>query len=89
MSITAERKQEMVQQYRTHESDCGSPQVQVALLSERIRNITEHLKRNKRDFATRRGLLQLVGRRNTLLRYLARKDRAEYLKLIGSLGLRK
>lgn len=89
MSITAERKQEMVQQYRTHESDCGSPQVQVALLSERIRNITEHLKRNKKDFATRRGLLQLVGRRNTLLRYLARKDRAEYLKLIGSLGLRK
>lgn len=89
MSITAERKQEMVQQYRTHESDCGSPQVQVALLSERIRNITEHLKRNKKDFATRRGLLQLVGRRNTLLRYLARKDRAEYLKLIGSVGLRK
>ena len=89
MSITAERKKELIEQYRIGESDCGSPQVQVAVLTERIRNITEHLKANKKDYATQRGLLKLVGRRSTMLRYLARKNRAEYLKLIGALGLRK
>ena len=89
MSVAAERKQEIVRQYRLGDTDCGSSQVQVAILTERIRNITEHLKRNKKDFSSQRGLLKLVGKRSTLLRYLARKSRAEYVKLIGSLGLRK
>ena len=89
MSITADKKQELIQQYRTGENDVGSSQVQVALLTERVLNITEHLKANKKDFASQRGLLKLVGRRNTLLRYLAKRNRAEYLKLIASLGLRK
>lgn len=89
MSITAERKEELVQEYRVHESDVGSAQVQVAVLTERIRNITEHLKSNKKDYATRRGLLMLVGRRTRLLRYLQRRNRAEYLRLIAALGLRR
>ncbi|MEE8141849.1 MAG: 30S ribosomal protein S15 [Planctomycetota bacterium] len=89
MSINAEKKQELIGQYRLSDSDCGSSQVQVSILTERIRNITEHLKRNKKDFSSQRGLLKLVGRRTTLLRYLARKNRAEYRKLISSLGLRK
>ena len=89
MSITAERKQELIEQYRTHSSDVGSSQVQIAVLTERIRNITEHLKSNKKDYAGQRGLLKMVGRRNTLLRYLANRERPEYLKLIRSLGLRK
>ena len=89
MSITAERKQELVQKYKTSESDSGSSQVQIAILTERIRNVTEHLKQSKKDYASQRGLLKMVGRRNTLLRYLARKNRSEYVTLIGSLGLRK
>ncbi len=89
MSINAEKKQELIGQYRLSDSDCGSSQVQVSILTERIRNITEHLKRNKKDFSSQRGLLKLVGRRTTLLRYLARRNRAEYRKLISSLGLRK
>ena len=89
MSITAERKQELIQEYRTSEGDCGSAQVQVAVLTERIRNITEHLKSNKKDYASRRGLLMMVGRRTRLLRYLQRKNRAEYLRLIAALGLRR
>ena len=89
MSITAERKQELVQKYKTSESDSGSSQVQIAILTERIRNVTEHLKRSKKDYASQRGLLKMVGRRNTLLRYLARRNRSEYVTLIGSLGLRK
>ena len=89
MSITAERKKEVIQEYRINDEDCGSSQVQVAVLTERIRNITEHLKVNKKDYATRRGLLMLVGRRTRLLRYLQRKNRAEYLRLIASLGLRR
>ncbi|MEM7262316.1 MAG: 30S ribosomal protein S15 [Planctomycetota bacterium] len=89
MSISAERKQELMKEFGQTSEDTGSAQVQVAVLTERIRNITEHLKSNKKDFATRRGLLKMVGRRSTLLRYLARKNHAEYQKLIASLGLRK
>ncbi len=89
MSITAERKQALIQQYQTSNEDVGSSQVQVAILTERIRNITEHLKLNKKDFAGQRGLLKLVGRRSTLLRYLARREPSEYQKLIASLDLRK
>ena len=89
MSITVEKKKELVAQYQCNPSDVGSSHVQVALLTERIRSITEHLKRNKKDFASQRGLLKLVGRRNTLLRYLARRDLSAYQNLIGALGLRK
>lgn len=89
MSITAERKNELIQEYRASEKDVGSTEVQVAILTERIRNITEHLKQNKKDYASQRGLLKLVGRRSTLLRYLSRKRPDDYKKLIASLGLRK
>lgn len=89
MVITAQRKQEVLQTYRTHERDTGSPQVQVSLLTGRIRDITEHLKRSRKDHAGQRGLLLLVGRRNRLLRYLERTDRPAYLQLIAALGLRK
>ena len=89
MSITAERKQELIREYQTGPSDVGSSQVQVAVLTERIRNITEHLKQNKKDYAGQRGLLKLVGRRSTLLRYLAKNQPDEYKKIIASLGLRR
>lgn len=89
MSITDARKQELIQEFQTNEKDSGSAQVQVAILTERIRNITEHLKVNKKDYASQRGLMQMVGRRSTLLRYLASRDRGAYSKLIQSLGLRK
>ena len=89
MSITAERKQELIEQYKVHPTDKGSAPVQVSILTERIRNITEHLKKNKKDYAGQRGLLTLVGRRTRLLRYLERTDRPAYLGLIQSLGLRK
>ena len=84
-----ERKQEVIGEYRTHESDTGSPEVQVALLTGRIRHLTEHLKTHKKDHASRRGLLTMVGRRSTLLRYLKRKDQARYQDLIQRLGLRR
>ena len=89
MSITAERKQELIREFGTSDEDCGSSQVQVAVLTERIRNITEHLKLGKKDYASRRGLLMLVGRRTRLLRYLQKRNRAEYLRLIAALGLRR
>lgn len=85
----AEKKQETIKSYRTHEKDSGSPQVQIALLTERINSINEHLKKARKDHSTRRGLLILVGRRNRLLKYLQKNDREGYRKLIGSLGLRK
>jgi len=77
------------EQFRQHESDTGSPEVQIAQLTARIRHLTEHMKANKKDFASRRGLLMMVSRRNRLLRYLQRTDREGYQKLIGRLGLRK
>ncbi len=89
MSITAERKTQVIQEYRRGDHDGGSPEVQVALLTERINGLTEHFRSNKHDFASRRGLVLMVGKRNRLLRYLARKDRQRYLDLIGRLGLRK
>ncbi len=87
--ITADKRKELVASFRTHEKDSGSPQVQVAILTERIRSITEHLKTHRKDHPTRRGLLVLVGQRNRLLRYLSKVDRTGYQKLIQSLGLRK
>ena len=89
MSVTLERKQEIILEYQTHEGDTGSPEVQVALLTERIRQLTEHLKVHKKDHTSRRGLLMLVGRRSALLKYLTRKDRGRYQTLIQRLGLRR
>jgi small subunit ribosomal protein S15 len=89
MSITQERKQEVISQYATQAGDTGSPEVQVAILTERIGNLTEHLKAHKKDFASRRGLLMLVGQRRRLLDYLRRKEEGRYQNLIERLGLRK
>ncbi|HYN37740.1 MAG TPA: 30S ribosomal protein S15 [Rhodospirillales bacterium] len=89
MSITAERKQEVIKEYATAEADTGSPEVQVAILSERIRNLTEHLKEHKKDFHSRRGLLMMVGQRRRLLDYLKRKEAGRYERLVERLGLRR
>ncbi len=87
--MTKDKRVELVQSFRTHEKDSGSPQVQVSILTERIKYITEHLKTHRKDHTTRRGLLMLVGKRNRLLRYLSKQDRDGYQKLINTLGLRK
>ncbi len=89
MSITAERKQTLIQEYRLKDDDTGSPEVQVAILSERIRNLTDHLGDHKKDFHSRRGLLVMVGQRRSLLDYLKRKDARRYEQLIQRLGLRR
>jgi small subunit ribosomal protein S15 len=89
MSITAERKQALIDEYKTKEGDTGSPEVQVAILSERIRNLTEHMQTHKKDFHSRRGLLMMVGQRRRLLDYLKGKDQGRYETLIGRLGLRR
>ena len=88
MSITAERRQALIKDYATKPGDTGSPEVQVALLSERIVNLTEHLKAHAKDFHSRRGLLVLVGQRRGLLDYLKRKDVKRYEELIRRLSLR-
>jgi small subunit ribosomal protein S15 len=89
MSITAERKQELIKEYAAGEGDTGSPEVQVAILSERIQNLTEHLKTHKKDNHSRRGLIMMVGQRRRLLDYLKRKKVERYEKIVGSLGLRR
>jgi len=89
MSITAERRTTLIGEYATGATDTGSPEVQVALLSERIGNLTEHLKAHSKDFHSRRGLLMLVGRRRRLLDYLKKKDQTRYETLIGRLSLRR
>ncbi len=89
MSITADRKQEVIQEFATAQGDTGSPEVQVAILSERIRNLTEHLKVHKKDFHSRRGLLMMVGQRRQLLDYLKRKEASRYERLVERLGLRR
>ncbi len=89
MSITAERRTTLISDYATAAADTGSPEVQVALLSERIGNLTEHLKTHAKDFHSRRGLLMMVGRRRRLLDYLKGKDSGRYTALIGRLGLRR
>jgi small subunit ribosomal protein S15 len=89
MSITAERKRELVQEYATKDGDTGSPEVQVAILSERINHLTDHLKTHSKDFHSRRGLLMMVGQRRRLLDYLRNKNTARYETLIRRLGLRK
>jgi small subunit ribosomal protein S15 len=89
MSITPERTTELIAEYATAANDTGSPEVQVALLSERISNLTEHLKIHAKDFHSRRGLLVLVGQRRSLLDYLKRKNVKRYQDLIGRLNLRR
>jgi small subunit ribosomal protein S15 len=89
MSITAERRTVLITEYATAANDTGSPEVQIALLSERISNLTEHLKTHAKDFHSRRGLLMLVGQRRSLLDYLKRKNTARYQDLIGRLNLRR
>ncbi|AXJ94547.1 MULTISPECIES: 30S ribosomal protein S15 [unclassified Sphingomonas] len=89
MTITAERKAEVVKEHARQEGDTGSPEVQVAILSERIRNLTEHFKGHAKDNHSRRGLLMLVNKRRSLLDYLRHKDGDRYLALIAKLGLRK
>ena len=89
MSVSTIRKQDTVAKFRQHPSDTGSPEVQVALLSERISHLTEHLKTNHKDHHSRRGLLKMVGQRRSLLDYLKGKDADRYKKLIETLNLRR
>lgn len=89
MSITKEKKSELIKQFAIKEGDTGSPEVQIAVLTERIRNLTEHMKDHKKDFISRRGLLLLVGQRRRLLDYVKKQDSARYETLIKRLGLRK
>jgi len=89
MSITADKKQELIKEFGRDEKDSGSPEIQVAIMTHRIIELTEHLKSHKHDFASRKGLLTLVSKRTRLLRYLQRTNRDSYLALIKKLGLRK
>ena len=89
MSITAERKTELIKEYQTKKDDTGSPEVQIAILSERITNLTGHFQTHKKDHHSRRGLLILVGQRRRLLDYLKRKSEERYQTVIKSLGIRR
>ncbi|MBR4399991.1 MAG: 30S ribosomal protein S15 [Aeriscardovia sp.] len=88
MALVDKSKQEIIAEYATHEGDTGSPEVQIALLTKRIVNLTEHMKANKHDYHSQRGLLLMIGRRRRLLAYLKKEDINRYRALIGSLGLR-
>lgn len=89
MAIAADRKVEITKKFAIKDGDTGSPEVQIALLSEHITNLTEHLKVHKKDYASRRGLLMMVGRRSKLLRYLKRKSPDRYSNIVQALGLRR
>ncbi|MDH5298998.1 MAG: 30S ribosomal protein S15 [Desulfobulbaceae bacterium] len=89
MTLHAEQKQEIIKKFAAHETDTGSPEVQIALLSERINYLTEHFKSHKKDHHSRRGLLKLVGQRRSLLNYLKNKNVDKYRQLIQVLGIRK
>jgi small subunit ribosomal protein S15 len=89
MPLPVEQKTKIVSEYRQHNTDTGSPEVQIAILTTRITELTEHLKTHKKDHSSRRGLLKMVGRRNSLLKYLTREDRTRYTTIIQKLGLRK
>ncbi len=89
MTITKDRKQEVIQEFKRGDDDTGSPDVQIAILTTRINNLTEHMRTHQKDYATRRGLLGLVSRRRRLLDYLRRVDPQRYLDIIGRLGIRK
>jgi len=87
--MTADDKNKIIEEHKRHEGDTGSPEVQIALLTERITQLTEHFKVHKKDFHSRTGLLKLVGQRRKLLNYLKKKDIQRYREIIGQLGLRK
>ncbi|MCG7339608.1 30S ribosomal protein S15 [Staphylococcus sp. ACRSN] len=89
MAISQERKNELIQEYRTHEADTGSPEVQIAVLTAEISALNDHLRTHKKDHHSRRGLLKMVGRRRHLLNYLRNKDIQRYRELIKSLGIRR
>lgn len=89
MALTQTKKQELIGQYQAHETDTGSPDLQVALLTERINQLTTHLQANPKDHASRRGLLQMIGRRRGLLTYIQEKDVSRYQALIARLGIRR
>jgi len=89
MPLTPEAKKAIMAEFKLHESDTGSPEVQISLLTKRIKDITEHLKVHEKDFSTRRGLLKLIGQRRRLLDYLKRKDITRYREVIKALGIRK
>jgi small subunit ribosomal protein S15 len=89
MALAKEEKKEIMEQFKVHENDTGSPEVQVALLTNRIKDLTEHFKNHPQDFHSRKGLLILVGKRRKLLDYLKKKNYNRYKKLIGELGIRK
>lgn len=89
MSLEKDKKQEIIKRYRVHETDSGSPEVQIALLTERINHLTEHFQVHKKDYHSRRGLLKLVGQRRRLLDYLKTTKAEKYRKLVKELGLRK
>jgi small subunit ribosomal protein S15 len=89
MTVTKERKRELVQQYRRNDTDSGSPEVQIAVLTSRINNLTEHMRTHDKDYASRRGLLAMVSRRRSLLDYLRRINPQGYVEIIGKLGIRK
>lgn len=89
MALTPERKTQLINEYRTHENDTGSPEVQIAILTENINNLNEHLRTHKKDHHSRRGLLKMVGQRRNLLTYLRESDVARYRTLVDRLGLRR
>lgn len=89
MPLATAKKQEIIEKFKLHETDTGSPEVQIAILTERINHLTEHLKIHKKDFHSRRGLLKMVGQRRSLLNYLKRKDFDRYRKIVEELGLRR
>jgi small subunit ribosomal protein S15 len=89
MALTQERKHQLIAEHKTHESDTGSPEVQIAILTENIVNLTDHLRTHKKDHHSRRGLLKMVGQRRSLLAYLKKKDVRRYSALIEKLGLRR
>jgi small subunit ribosomal protein S15 len=89
MALTQQRKQELMAEYQIHETDTGSADLQVAILTERINQLTQHLKNNDKDHSSRRGLLKMIGRRRNLLAYIQKKDQERYQKLIARLGIRR
>lgn len=89
MALKPERKEEIIKSYQVHEADTGSPEVQIAILTERINYLNEHLKKNKKDHHSRRGLLKMVGQRRALLDYLKKKDFDRYRNIVTKLGLRR
>jgi small subunit ribosomal protein S15 len=89
MALTQQRKQELIGEYQVHETDTGSADLQVAMLTDRINQLTEHLKANQKDHSSRRGLLKMIGRRKRLLSFIQNQDQERYQKLISRLGIRR